>query len=959
MADEPMGRVLVIDDSPTNVATIRLELEQVGYEVLTAATGRAGLETAVTRLPDVVLLDILMPDIDGYEVCRQIRTTPATSGIPVVVITGLQGSADRLLALDLGANDFLSKPVDGVELLARVRSLVRLKHLNDQLQRQAALAEAAAGRERIAAILESITDAFVAVDEQWRFTYINQRAEHMLGEPREELLGADFWEHFATTPDSPAAERSHQAMVEHVPVAFESLYPPLDAWFEVHVYPRDDGVSFYFHDITARKRAEEEIHELNALLEQRVRERTAELESANRQLDQASRMKSEFLASMSHELRTPLNAIIGFSELLLDAKFDDMAHEERTEFLGHINRGGHHLLDLINDILDLSKVEAGRMELHLETVSLNQLIQGCRAIIQPLALKKKIAVEATCQPSTGTVRVDPARVKQVLYNLLSNAVKFTPESGHVTVTAQLDQEGARVAVRDDGVGIKPEDQEAVFEEFRQVGDTTRQPEGTGLGLALVRRLVELHGGSIWLESAPGQGSCFTFSLPAKPVAEDDTGTARSERRAPAAAGSGRRPPKGLPILVVEDEREAAELLMLHLSRAGYDVYRASTMEETLAMVRQLQPFAVTLDILMPDRDGWEILSALKANPATRDVPIVVISVVDNPELGFALGATDYLVKPIDKDALLSTLRRLDRQTRPDGGRPRVLVVDDDPAARALQSVLIESANCDVVLAEDGAEAVRIALSQPLDLVLLDLMMPGMNGFDVVRELRRSPETSGLPIVICTAKELSPEEREELRGQVESIIDKDSGANDILLELLQLERFYPKLAGIVGGPTGQAVAGHFIPHLERELSRAARHQRSFSVLSAQVQVQPSHSPPSPDYSEAGILAELSQSLSKELRRYDVVAQDHGDILVLLPEIGPEQVPAVVAKLQIMVESLQQPPGGLLSEVRVVFGHASYPAQARTPAELLQQARRAHATPSEEDSGLESGEGHGDG
>ena len=203
MADEPMGRVLVIDDSPTNVATIRLELEQVGYEVLTAATGRAGLETAVTRLPDVVLLDILMPDIDGYEVCRQIRTTPATSGIPVVVITGLQGSADRLLALDLGANDFLSKPVDGVELLARVRSLVRLKHLNDQLQRQAALAEAAAGRERIAAILESITDAFVAVDGQWRFTYINQRAEHMLGKPREELLGADFWEHFATTPRLP------------------------------------------------------------------------------------------------------------------------------------------------------------------------------------------------------------------------------------------------------------------------------------------------------------------------------------------------------------------------------------------------------------------------------------------------------------------------------------------------------------------------------------------------------------------------------------------------------------------------------------------------------------------------------------------------------------------------------------------------------------------------------------
>jgi PAS domain S-box-containing protein len=659
MAERPVGRVLVIDDSPTNVANIRLELEQVGYEVMTASTGRDGVGAAVTRLPDVVLLDVLMPDIDGYEVCRQIRAAPGTSAVPIVIITGLQGSADRILALEVGANDFLSKPVDSVELLARVRSLVRLKHLNDQLQRQAALTEAAAARERIAAILESITDAFVAVDGQWHFTYINQRAEHMFGRPREEMLGRGFWEHFATTLDSPAVAQSQRAMVERVPVAFESPYPALDAWFEVHVYPGDDGVSFYFHDITTRKRAEEEIHELNALLEQRVRERTAELEVANRQLDDASRMKSEFLASMSHELRTPLNAIIGFSELLQDAKFDDMAQQERSEFLGHIHRSGRHLLDLINDILDLSKVEAGRMELHLETVLLDPLIRGCMAIIQPLALKKQLVVEVACRPPNAVLRADSARIKQVLYNLLSNAVKFTPEGGHISVAAEVDQAGARVAVRDDGVGIKPEDQAAVFEEFRQVGDVSRQQEGTGLGLALVRRLVELHGGRIWLESAPGHGSCFTFSIPAAAAAEVKMAPAGPLSRASAITMSGQHPRKGRQILVVDDERESAELLMLHLSRAGYDVYRASSAEETLAMVRDVQPFAVTLDILMPEHDGWEVLSALRAEPSTRDVPIVVISVVDNPELGFALGATDYLVKPINKDVLLAALRKLE------------------------------------------------------------------------------------------------------------------------------------------------------------------------------------------------------------------------------------------------------------------------------------------------------------
>ena len=412
-----------------------------------------------------------------------------------------------------------------------------------------------------------------------------------------------------------------------------------------------------FNDMTGRLR------ESYATLEQKVEDRTRELRKTSEQLEIASRLKSDFLASMSHELRTPLNAIIGFSEVLLDPELNQLPEEQQKQFQENIHRSGRHLLGLINDILDLSKVEAGRMELRRETVHLGELIGGCLAIVQPLASKKHITLDADNLTADLTIAVDPARVKQILYNLLSNAVKFTPEHGRVTVVAEASGPEVRIAVRDTGVGIKPEDQALVFEEFRQIDQgAARQEEGTGLGLALVRRLVELHGGRVWLESTAGKGSCFTFTLPLVPGGDQPIQPTPSEATLHSEETGGKpRDSKRLPILVVEDQREAAELLTLHLTRADYEVYRAATGDEALKVARQIQPYAITLDIMLPGSDGWEFLRSVRADPQLADVAVIVVSIVDNRELGFALGATDYLVKPIDNSSLLAILERLNHR----------------------------------------------------------------------------------------------------------------------------------------------------------------------------------------------------------------------------------------------------------------------------------------------------------
>jgi len=500
----------------------------------------------------------------------------------------------------------------------------------------------------------------------------------------------------------------------------------------------------------------------------------AELKDANAQLRDASEHKSVFLANMSHELRTPLNAIIGFSELMLDAKESQFDSATQKRFLSQIHDSGKHLLGLINDILDLSKVEAGQMELRLQMVAIEPVVGQVLSIVEPLAGQKSIKVESDVV-AAGEVMADAGKLKQMLLNLVSNAIKFTPDGGTVTISSQRLRSAVEISVADTGIGISDADQAQIFHEFHQVDPGPgRRQQGTGLGLALTRRFALLHGGEVRVRSKVGEGSVFTLRLPIQAVPEQ---AATPERGAPA------KPlvdPSRPLVLVIEDDPGAAELLTRQLQAGGFRTEVARTGTEAVAKARALRPAAITLDILLPELDGWEVITRLKREEESSDIPVVIVSVVDNPELGKALGALDYFVKPVDGRELVDRLARFKLASKKNNGGTTVLVVDDEAANRHWLTRILEPAGFEVLIATGGREAIELAKASPPDLVLLDLMMPDVTGFDVVEALRADPRTQDTPIMILTARHLTEADKRHLNGHVSSILSRGSvGASDLL------------------------------------------------------------------------------------------------------------------------------------------------------------------------------------
>jgi signal transduction histidine kinase/DNA-binding response OmpR family regulator len=494
---------------------------------------------------------------------------------------------------------------------------------------------------------------------------------------------------------------------------------------------------------------------------------------AKEEAERASKFKDQFLSTMSHELRTPLNAVLGFSDLLADKRCGEL-NERQQRYVSHITAGGKHLLKLISDILDLSKIEAGRMELYCEDLSVANIFGEVISALRPLAEKKGQTLISSADRNLG-VHADPTRLKQVLMNLVGNALKFTPEGGRIDLAAQPMEGRIRVEVRDDGPGIPPQEQKRIFDAFYRLRKSGESVEGTGLGLAITVSLVKLQGGTLGLESAPGKGSCFYFNLPiASRVSARHTSPSQATKKA------SERPK----ILIIEDDPSTLHLIESQLTSSGYEAYSCGRPEQGLEKAVELQPDAITLDLLMKPTSGWEILMQLKRDVRTSEIPVIVVTIVDHPATGTTLGADEYLVKPVDKETLLAAVQRcIGPRELSSTSRP-ILVVEDDAATREIIVELLKTKGYTVKAAEDG-EAARAQVAAWLpELVILDLLLPKVSGFELLAEWRASSRTVELPIFVLTSKDLTKQEKGYLRDHTQSLLQKQESWQEALVKQVQ-------------------------------------------------------------------------------------------------------------------------------------------------------------------------------
>lgn len=623
-----------------------------------------------------------------------------------------------------------------------------------------------------------------------------------------------------------------------------------------------------------------------------VERKMEELQRVNLELERLNNAKNRFIANMSHELRTPLNTIIGFSEIMLQRIRGGLTPEQER-YIKNIHNAGKYLLELVNNVLELSKIESGKFDMVYETFSVKAVVEDVVRTIEPLSSKKSLKIHRNIQEDIGEITADRIKLKQIFYNLLNNAIKFTPEGGRIGVvvtkeknrTVHLEQLPPEAdilvcSVWDTGIGIKPEDQARIFDEFEQADSSfSREAGGAGLGLSLTKKFVELHGGKIILESFPGKGSTFTFFIPVSTTPAKE-GILEFETEAFKIDHTDLKEDHPL-ILIIEDDLATVELLTLHLTQAGYRVAHAYDGIEGIEKAKVLRPFAIILDIMIPKKDGWEVLQELKALDETSSIPVIIHSIIDNRELAFSLGAADYLLKPLDREALISRLEDLAISMQKDRGPRSILIIESDLSSVTELKEIFISNGFHIYEATDGKTGLELASAVRPSMILIGIELPDISGFEMVKQLKGNPVIKDIPLFLLTQKDISVEERLELVGKIERIIKKHTyEPRDLINHLQELEMLFPRKAGLVDELTGLFNHRYLILRLAQEVERAQRYKLPLNLLLLDVDFFGRYVREKGEFYGNLVLKKIAELLKKNTRGSDVVVRYGGDAFAII-------------------------------------------------------------------------------